>query len=128
MTLQGPFGNSYIYGGTTQNGQMDIPQQSSFTAPLEVIENPSYLSMLSINSDMKLTYLSYRVMRLLIVHCRSGETGLIAHLLVTNEGSVPEQGREKSSSFSFYPLLAIDDYYLHYAKQFTIGKAKNDHS
>ena len=55
-------------------------------------------------------------MRLLTVHCRSGETGLIAHLLVTNEGSVPEQGREKSSSFSFYPLLAIDDYYLHYAK------------
>ena len=108
-SLQGPFGNSYIYGGTTQNGQMDIPQQSSFTAPLEVTENPSYLSMLSINSEMKLTHLSYRVMRLLIVHCRSGETGLIAHLHVTNEGSVPGQGREKSCSF--YPLFleAIDN-------------------
>ena len=100
--MQGPFGNSYIYGGTTQNGQVDIPQQSSFTAPLEVIEKHSCLSILSINtSEMKLIYLSYRAMILLIVHCRSGETGLIAHLLVTNEGSVPGQGREKSSSCSF---------------------------
>lgn len=84
---------------------------------LKVVKLLLFFVILSINSEMKLTYLSYRVMRLLTVHCRSGETGLIAHLLVTNEGSVPGQGREKSSSSCSF-----------YAKQFAIGKAKYDHS
>ena len=65
-------------------------------------------------------------MRLLTVHCRSGETGLIAHLLVTNEGSVPGQGREKSSSCSFCPLFleTIDSFIM--PKQFSLQLVKQN--
>ena len=81
---QSPFGNSYIYGGNTLDGQPDLPTHSSYTAP-SPSEEVSFMTSQNIcqidkcqndHPSTKWTALY-----------RSGATGLTALPDVTSEDS-----------------------------------------